>query len=104
MVPALGKDMRVEDSTSSMERAALLSSPCSYLAWLGFFELFQQPHWDNNIQFAGAEELCMVPSTRAQQKSGQGPVTVPPAQGGLAGMGAWHKASHKARQRAVCGC
>ena len=40
MVPALGKAMWVEDCNSSGERAALLSSPCSCLAWLGFFELF----------------------------------------------------------------
>jgi len=40
IVPALRKAMWVEDCTSSRERAALLSSPCTYLAWLDFFELF----------------------------------------------------------------
>lgn len=33
IVPALGNTMQ-------MERAALLSAPCSHLAWLGFFEGF----------------------------------------------------------------
>lgn len=66
MGPALGKAMQVEDWTISGERSGLLSSLCSYLAWLAFSELFCQPHWDNNIQFGGAEEPRVVPASRAQ--------------------------------------
>lgn len=89
-VPVLGKAMRMEDWTRSRERAALLSSPCSDLAWLGFLEPFWQHHWDNNIQFAGAEESCIVPSSSRRVAK-----AVPPAQGGPACTVAWQKARMK---------